>query len=91
MYTIDKIIETCNACPSQWSGRTTENEYLYVRYRWGWLRVEVNDQEILSKKCGGPLDGYMDFEELVEHTATLLDFSNVKWVESASEVEDAPA
>jgi hypothetical protein len=38
---IKHITQTCNACPSQWEGRSTDNRPVYIRYRWGWLTIGV--------------------------------------------------
>ena len=35
VYVITKIIETCSACPAQWSARTDDGRYVYIRYHSG--------------------------------------------------------
>jgi hypothetical protein len=88
MIKVTKIIETCGACPSQWSGRTDDDKYLYIRYRWGFLRIELEGDTIFEGTFGDSLDGVMTFEELVEHTAQEIDFSEAKWVASREEVHE---
>ena len=76
-----KVVElskTCAACPAQWSGRTEDGKWVYVRYRWGFLSVRVaegdnvyaavNGDEVFGKECGGEYDGFMSLAELIEHT-----------------------
>jgi len=57
MKTLVYLDKTCNACPSQWEGRTYENDTVYIRYRFGTLRVDVNDKTVYSKELGSGLDG----------------------------------
>jgi len=40
MTTLARVIETCQACPSQWDAWTAEGQYLYLRYRFGHGTVE---------------------------------------------------
>lgn len=70
---------TCSGCPSQWEARTSEGEWLYIRFRHGALSVEncgpmkpfaegwkesnTRVKEIMSYDESGG-DGFMDFEEL---------------------------
>ena len=76
-----KVVElqqTCEACPSQWTGRTDDGKWIYVRYRYGWLSIRVaegddvyaavNGEEVFGKECGEDLDGWMTLAELIEHT-----------------------
>jgi len=70
------LIKTSSCCPSQWEGRTDKNEFVYVRYRWGCLTIEIskpngnigdaiNDGRLIhSEQIGDGLDGVMNGEEL---------------------------
>jgi len=40
-YRIDYLEKTCTACPAIWEGRTDDNKYIFIRYRWGSLRALV--------------------------------------------------
>jgi hypothetical protein len=88
-FKIVKIFETCGGCPSQWSARTDDNKYVYIRYRHGGLSVKVDDEEVLDQyflsQYGG--DGVLNFDELVTRTAGVLDFTNAVWVNTREEVE----
>jgi hypothetical protein len=33
---------TCNACPSQWSGKLADGREIYARFRWGHLTVTIS-------------------------------------------------
>lgn len=68
MIQIEKMVQTCWACPSQWDGWDKKGSYYYFRYRHGYLRVEDNKHRILYRSClGDDLDGLMEYEELKEH------------------------
>ncbi|WP_028058300.1 hypothetical protein [Candidatus Solirubrobacter pratensis] len=38
---ITDLEQTCWACPSQWEGKLADGRHVYIRYRWGFLRVTV--------------------------------------------------
>ncbi len=77
---IKKLINTCSACPAQWNAWTTEDEKLYIRYRWGGLTVskvcndwpdcecgyEVCGECIISESAGAELSGEMSEEDLIK-------------------------
>ena len=60
MIQVKTLTQTCNACPSQWEGELTNGEKLYIRYRWGYLSIRVNNKEIWGNFIGSSLDGYID-------------------------------
>ena len=72
------IRNTCPACPSQWEGATDDGQYVYIRYRWGWLRVEVGNEIVYHQRIGGQLDGHMDENELSGHLKGVLDFTGIR-------------
>jgi len=91
-YKIAKVIMTCGGCPSQWEAYTEDLRPVYVRYRWGYLSIEiapegsksfkdaVGGEEIFGKerdKTGW--DGFMSYEDLVKDTAGII-----KWPENES-------
>lgn len=45
MRVITKLIQTCEACPSQWDAWLVDGTYLYIRYRWGVLSWSFNDSD----------------------------------------------
>lgn len=82
MITVKRIEQTCTACPSQWEGVTDDDRAIYIRYRWGWLSVDVAPtieeavvgSEVFAAQVGDGLDGVMGFQVLKEHTAHVLDW-----------------
>lgn len=47
-------------CPTQVSGTTADGRYVYLRYRWGHLTVDIDGREVLREAIGNELDGVMD-------------------------------
>ncbi len=80
-YKVKHCIQTCSACPSQWDIYTEDGEYIYARYRWGYLMLTLNpfrgEKRLYTEQIGGNFDGVLDTLELVEHTRTILDWSRL--------------
>lgn len=85
MINVVEYRQTCVACPSQWEGTTDKGEFVYARYRHGFLRVEVapsyeswekawgrTDFTVVSGEYGDDLDGFMTDEELRERTQGVI-------------------
>ena len=85
-YKIKTIIKTCDACPAQWSGKTECGKYVYIRYRHGYFRAEIDEDVVTAADTGDPLDGWMSDESMQEMTAEVFDFSAARWVESREEL-----
>ena len=96
MVRVVKIVKTLEASPAQWDGMTDDNRQIYVRYRWGCLTIElgvagdmseyaaVNGEKILSMKHGGKYQGVMEYSELKELSASVVEFpdyedENLDW------------
>lgn len=73
MIEINKLKQTCTACPSQWEFFTFDNRPVYVRYRWGSLTVNIGEPndtimdavgglDIIRKEIGNSLDGFIEWE-----------------------------
>ena len=93
MHVVSALTQTCEACPSQWSGAVgsmAEKNYrtLYIRYRWGVLSVRmgelnvvnsdaVSGEEVLRIRVGSMFDGWMSKKTLQLLTVELLDFSQL--------------
>jgi hypothetical protein len=41
---VSELRRTCLACPSQWGGKIDERGSIYIRYRWGLLRVWMSGE-----------------------------------------------
>ena len=64
MLKIKKLENLCTSCPSQWEGETISGERVYIRYRWGYLTLDVDGKEAYSIRCGADYDGTMDTDEM---------------------------
>lgn len=89
MIKISKFSKTCNHCPSQWECLTDDNQYVYIRYRHGYLRVALckneaefmnlqNVYNIFNEQIGEDYDGSMTTKEMVEKLSHKLDFTDSK-------------
>jgi len=71
-----KIVQTCTISPSQWEGETDDGQFVYIRYRFGDLTIEIADNKeawsdgklrvILDEHIGGRYDGEMDTSRMLE-------------------------
>ena len=52
MINVKEVLHYGGACPFQLEGLTDKNEEIYVRYRGGCLRVEINNETVFSKCIG---------------------------------------
>lgn len=74
---VTELRRTCRACPSQWEGKIGKRGSIYIRYRWGWLRVWKSDEVeawrtgrlVFEENIGGPWDGFLKNEEMQTHLA----------------------
>ena len=79
------------ASPSQWEGKTENNQPVYIRYRYGCLGIglgerdqglddavenEMSDNAYFYIQVGEEYDGWMSEKELARITKEVLDFSN---------------
>jgi hypothetical protein len=71
--TLKDLTQTCSACPSQWDGMTTDGRSVYIRYRFGYLSVDISDEEVYGDYYGDSMDGFMTTNEMLEKTGIKLD------------------
>jgi hypothetical protein len=70
---VSSLTQQGNCCPAQWSGETEQGLYVYIRYRWGQLTVEVGessetlftDGELILDIEHGKAGDSMETEELL--------------------------
>lgn len=86
MIAVQEIIKTCDSCPAQWEGKTTDGKMIYVRYRWGLLTIEVSlkpsddifdaldGAEVFNQQIGAGLDGHLTYQELKSSTIGTVEF-----------------
>ena len=63
---IIELEQTCYACPSQWSARTLYEQEVYIRYRWGYLSVKVDGNEVYGEQLGDDLSGVLSEGKLIQ-------------------------
>lgn len=77
-----KLELTCIACPTQFSGRTEDDKDVYVRYRWGQLRIDLDGKTILTEDLGDGLDGFLPYEKLIESTVGMIEWPPIHQVKN---------
>lgn len=77
--------QTCDLSPTQYEGFLDDGRFFYLRYSWGELYLGIgNDlEDALGKmqligKPGEWGDGVLFYDEIVQHTAKHLDWSNAE-------------
>lgn len=66
MYIIKSLEQTCFGCPSQWEGKTKCGKDIYIRYRWGHLRLDIDDNTEFELEHGDSFDGCIgEYEMLI--------------------------
>lgn len=81
MYKIKTISQIGFMCPTQFEGNLENGDYIYIRYRWGNLSMEVNDKIVYNENYGD--DGYagvISLEEVLEQIEDLVMTDEVEWV-----------
>jgi hypothetical protein len=67
-----RVVQTCEACPSQWEGFLADGRAFYARFRGGCLSVTAHatfpladDADLLLEQCDGSnvWDGHMPYEQ----------------------------
>lgn len=68
---VTELTKTCDACPAQWEGRTEDGGWVYVRFRWGGLRVGFGptldaavDDERIFKATDNAWLGVLSYDDL---------------------------
>lgn len=69
---------TCGACPKTWNGITSDRKKVFVRYRWGNLRIEVDNQTVFFCK----VDEETDEERQERHDGLRASFSEEVVIQS---------
>lgn len=63
--------QTCGACPSQWEAQGPDGERVYIRFRHGWFRVEVDGTAEFATAADG--DGVMSTDEMLRLTGFTIE------------------
>lgn len=73
-HKVVELRQTCYACPSSWEGLSSNGDEIYLRYRHGTFRLDINGVTAFSRAVGDSLDGVLSLEEAVEVTKDYLEF-----------------
>jgi hypothetical protein len=79
MIDVTELTQTCDACPSQWEGRTADGRHVYVRYRWGCLQIGIGNSlhdavntDTITRQLGDNLHGVLSYTELKAATRDVV-------------------
>jgi len=85
---LKELSKTCDACPAQWEGRTVDNQFVYVRFRWGWLQIgfgkTIEDAINSSKAIWSSDDAY----DGVMNTKDMLNLANLEIDADLDSIDD---
>lgn len=62
------LVQVGFGCPSAWEARTALDQYVYIRYRYGQLTVDVDSETVLELSVGEHWEGIMSTHEMLELT-----------------------
>jgi hypothetical protein len=67
----DTLRMTCGGCPSSWEAQTTKGKEVYIRYRHGYFRVDVEGETVygdnyLSPNGGDGVIGETEMKKLIK-------------------------
>lgn len=93
MIKIKSIEYAGGACPYQLEGTTEDGQWIYIRYRDGWLRYVVRQSPShwvrpnepwydYSEKVGEDLDGWADHDKIYPHLKDKIQFPEGFIIES---------
>lgn len=90
MEKVATLQKTCESHPAQWEGRLADGRFIYVKFRWGHLRIGIGETPAAAVDCRLPLfewdkpgsngyEGDMSRSMLRRLTAKTLDLSETDW------------
>jgi hypothetical protein len=79
-----ELAQTSDASPSQWEGKADDGRFVYVRFRWGHLRIGVgatldeaiteDRKTIFEQQLSDGLDGELSYEQLRAATKGVVEW-----------------
>ena len=79
---VTELEQTCEISPSQWEGKAEDGQFVYIRYRWGWLEIGVDktmNQAVVNRErvaqLGDKWDGYITQSEMMKAAGGFLAFA----------------
>lgn len=61
---VKRLWMTCEACPTQYEGETLTGQDVYIRYRWGTLRLDLDEVTVYEQEIGDEFHGALDYDEM---------------------------
>ena len=71
------LIQIGFGCPSAWLADTITGSEIYIRYRYGTLRVYVDDEMVFNQQVGDTYSGVLDTKLMLKTLSVLFDNINV--------------
>jgi hypothetical protein len=73
---VTEVEQTCFGCPSSWNGKTADGKEIYARYRWGYLRVMVDEEVVFGQQLRddppAPVEEYQQMHDNGMNLDTVL-------------------
>jgi len=78
---ITRLKQTCHSFPSQWEGLVSNDDYLYIRFRFGRGYIEVDGKLVYEWTTDNPYGGEMTKETLLKHLDKAgFKCDNTEWI-----------
>lgn len=61
-----EMTQTVMACPSAWEGKMEDGSELYVKYRYGNLRIVIDGDTVYEKQLSDGMDGWLGQRQLIK-------------------------
>lgn len=89
---LTELREESGGCPTSYSAKTADGDYLYFRYRHGYMRIDFNDSIIAETNITfGSADGicsFNDFKNLARKNGFYIDDNNVTYSSYIDDIEE---
>lgn len=83
MIVLTRVVQTCEACPSQWDAWDTDGTYYYLRFRHGHGRIESEEvgDENRAYFISRDKDGYITLSDFMAVSEVSTKFTLSEHVE----------
>lgn len=76
MIRVTELRQTGYEFPTQWDGWTDGGDSVYIRYRNGYLSVDVNNDQVFGKQVGGAFDGVISLRTMRQYLPPSIQLPN---------------